>query len=169
MSKAIKIVVIVAVCAVVAVAATLAKRSVLEPPKDDPAFTDYLARVFASPDRLLSAGDEVTPQMYARDLVRAYWLREYARRAAQLDPDSMEAFLLTQSRKRLQSLSWEAAEPFMDASRPFGASPVAVEAASPKQAVAPAPEETSEQEGPLPEPEIWLPSDDDAGDVYDTL
>lgn len=152
-----------------AVAATLAKRSVLEPPKDDPAFTDYLARVFASPDRLLSAGDEVTPQMYARDLVRAYWLREYARRAAQLDPDSMEAFLLTQSRKRLQSLSWEAAEPFMDASRPFGASPVAVEAASPKQAVAPAPEEPPEHEGPLPEPEIWLPSDEDTGDVYDTL
>ncbi len=154
-----------------AVAATLAKRSVLEPPQDDPVFTDYLARLFAAPDRLLSAGDEVTPLTFARDLVRAYWLREYARRAAQLDPDATEAFLLTQSRKRLQSLSWEAAEPFMDATRPFGASPVATpsggrEAASPSEpaVVSSGPPPPTEEE-----PEEWLPPDEDAGDVYDTL
>lgn len=154
-----------------AVAATLAKRPTLDPAGDEPAFTEYLARVFAAPDRLLSAGDDMTPLAYARELVRAYWLREYARRAARLDPDSNEAYRLLTSRKRLQSLSWEAAEPFMDAAQPFASEPdpppSSGRVAQTFAAEAPPPPEPSPEA--LSEPEAWLPQDDDAGDIYDTL
>lgn len=157
-----------------AVAATLARQPTLQPPQDDPAFVDYLARIFAEPDRLQSAGDDLTALSYARELVRAYWVREYARRAAQLDPDSSEAFLLAQSRKRLQSLSWEAAAPFMDATKPFEVATVAPAAPAPTAPTASAPLEPLDAEPaleapPPPEPEEWLPTDDDAGDIYDTL
>lgn len=158
-----------------AVAAALARQPTLQPPQDDPAFIAYLARVFADPDRLQSAGDDMTALGYARELVRAYWLREYARRAAQLDPDSQEAFLLAQSRKRLQSLSWEAAEPFMDATKPFEAAQVAPERQEPPVSDAWGDALPAEVASPTDadvapeEPEEWLPTDEDAGDVYDTL
>ena len=106
-----------------AVAASLNGAKTLSPPDDDPAFKDYLARIFAAPERILAGGEEITPLSYARDLVRAYWLREYERRTRLVDPDSIEAFDLTQSRKRLQTLSWEAAEPYLDALHPTHAAP----------------------------------------------
>lgn len=156
-----------------AVAATLARQPTLQPPQDDPAFLDYLARVFADPDRLQSAGDDMTALGYARELVRAYWLREYARRAAQLDPNSPEVYLLAQSRKRLQSLSWEAAEPFMDATKPFEIAQVAPERREPPAAKAldgaPPAEAIAPTEAAPAEPEEWLPPDEDSGDIYDTL
>ncbi len=155
-----------------AVAATLAQQTVLAPSEEDPAFKDYLARIFAAPDRLLSASDDMTPLAYAQELVRAYWLHEYQRREALLEPGSREAFLITQSRKRLQSLSWEAAEPFMDATRPFTVAQPSLEA-TPEAQTTPAPSPESDDAPPAmvaaEEPDEWLPPDDDAGDVYDTL
>ena len=139
-----------------AVAASLNGARTLSPPDDDPAFKDYLARIFAAPDRIVAAGEDITPLTYAQDLVRAYWLREYERRAKMLDPDSIEAFTLTQSRKRLQSLSWQAAEPYLDALNPI--------LAAPKPAPPPPSEQSKHGEGALQED--YLPSDGDTAD-YD--
>ena len=139
-----------------AVAASLNGARTLSPPDDDPAFKDYLARIFAAPDRIVAAGEDITPLTYAQDLVRAYWLREYERRAKMLDPDSIEAFTLTQSRKRLQSLSWQAAEPYLDALNPV--------LAAPKPAPPPPSEQSKHGEGALQED--YLPSDGDTAD-YD--
>ncbi len=160
-----------------AVAASLARQPTLQPPTDDPRFTEALAIIFASPDRLLNAGEEMTPLLYARDLVRRYWLSEYTRRAALLDPNSLEAFHLTQSRKRLQSLSWEAAEPFMDATKPFDRN---VEV--PRQAVANSVEvptqayaEPLQAQAEMPSPDAdqavdeWLPDEEEIPDVYASL
>ncbi len=102
----------------IAIEASLAKRPTLTPPQDDPIFCNIYARVFASPDRVASAGDDITPLHYAQDLIRQYWLREYERRAKLYAPGSHELFFLTQSRKRLQTLTWEDAAPFMDALDP---------------------------------------------------
>ena len=158
--------------------AALAKHAVLSPPKDDPGFLAYLETLCVSADRLLAAGDDITPLSYARDLVRRYWMREYARLARQADPASPEAFLLTQSRKRLQTLSWEAAAPFMDAKRPPDILPSARNAPPAAPANPPAPPAAKEPSdvplaAPPPEPEEeiedWLPADSDAEDVYGSL
>ena len=162
-----------------AIAASLAQAPTLTPPDDDPPFRAYLATLFAEPDRLAAGGEDVTPLTYAHDLVRAYWVREYERRTRLLDPDSIEAFTLTQSRKRLQSLPWEAAAPFMDALNPNLAAPPRPAPDTPKAQAGPdfpepdtpPPEETLPPEDtppsiPPPEPS-WEP--DDAGDFYDTL
>lgn len=162
-----------------AIAATLAKAPRLSPPADDPEFTAYLAKLFALPDRL-AADAETTPEHFARDLVKAYWIREYDRRSALLDPASPEAFLLAQSKKRLQTLSWEAAAPFMDALNPsLSAAPVSRPPAP--AARPPEPPETSDAADalntpePAPEPipadSAFDAPDDDPydADIYDTL
>ncbi|MGN0885608.1 MAG: DNA primase [Candidatus Spyradenecus sp.] len=100
-----------------AVKAALAGDPCLAPPKDDPAFADYLGRLFATPDRIAADG-EYTPLLYAHDLIRQYWLREYTSRVRMLEPTSPEAFALTLSCKRLQTLTWDEAAPFMDAADP---------------------------------------------------
>lgn len=149
-----------------AVAASLAGAPNLSPPKDDAELNAFLAHLFAAPDRIAAGGEEITPLVYARDLVRAYWLREYGRRARAADPDSVEAFTLTQSRKRLQALPWEAAAPFMDALNPTLAAPRPAEAEpvrTPPKAAEAGPEPPA---GPLPD---WEPAPDDDGDLYDTL
>lgn len=168
-----------------AVAASLNGARTLSPPDDDPAFKDYLARIFAAPDRIVAAGEDITPLTYAQDLVRAYWLREYERRAKMLDPDSIEAFTLTQSRKRLQSLSWQAAEPYLDALNPILAAPkpespppskpsTIGEGALQEDQPVPA-SDTVDYEAapppPIPDPNLppaWDPSDEEE-DIYDTL
>lgn len=168
-----------------AVAASLNGARTLSPPDDDPAFKDYLARIFAAPDRIVAAGEDITPLTYAQDLVRAYWLREYERRAKMLDPDSIEAFTLTQSRKRLQSLSWQAAEPYLDALNPVLAAPkpespppskpsTIGEGALQEDQPVPA-SDTVDYEAapppPIPDPNLppaWNPSDEEE-DIYDTL
>lgn len=168
-----------------AVAASLNGARTLSPPDDDPAFKDYLARIFAAPDRIVAAGEDITPLTYAQDLVRAYWLREYERRAKMLDPDSIEAFTLTQSRKRLQSLSWQAAEPYLDALNPILAAPkpespppskpsTIGEGALQEDQPVPA-SNTVDYEAapppPIPDPNLppaWDPSDEEE-DIYDTL
>ena len=162
-----------------AIAASLAKAPTLTPPADDPPFRAYLATLFAAPDRLAAGGEDVTPLTYAHDLVRAYWMREYERRTRSLDPDSIEAFTLTQSRKRLQSLPWEAAAPFMDALTPNLAAPPRHAPDTPKPQAEPnfpepdtPPTEgtppTEEARQYLPPPDSFL-EPDDAGDFYDTL
>lgn len=168
-----------------AVAASLNGARTLSPPDDDPAFKDYLARIFAAPDRIVAAGEDITPLTYAQDLVRAYWLREYERRAKMLDPDSIEAFTLTQSRKRLQSLSWQAAEPYLDALNPVLAAPkpespppskpsTIGEGALQEDQPVPA-SNTVDYEAapppPIPDPNLppaWDPPDEEE-DIYDTL
>lgn len=168
-----------------AVAASLNGARTLSPPDDDPAFKDYLARIFAAPDRIVAAGEDITPLTYAQDLVRAYWLREYERRAKMLDPDSIEAFTLTQSRKRLQSLSWQAAEPYLDALNPILAAPkpespppskpsTIGEGALQEDQPVPA-SDTVDYEAapppPIPDPNLppaWDPPDEEE-DIYDTL
>ncbi|MEG2464637.1 MAG: DNA primase [Kiritimatiellia bacterium] len=90
----------------------------LTPPTEDSAFTQTLAQLSANPDRIISAGDDVTPLIYAHDLVKHYWLREYDRKILQLNPNDRSAYLLTVSRNRLKQLSWEQAEPYMDALNP---------------------------------------------------
>lgn len=167
-----------------AVAASLNGARTLSPPDDDPAFKDYLARIFAAPDRIVAAGEDITPLTYAQDLVRAYWLREYERRAKQLDPDSIEAFTLTQSRKRLQSLSWQAAEPYLDALNPILAAPKPSppppsehvgQGEDAPQASAPAADTDATYDAvpppPIPDPNLplaWDPPDEEE-DIYDTL
>ena len=156
-----------------AVAASLNGAKTLSPPDDDPAFKDYLARIFAAPERILAGGEEITPLSYARDLVRAYWLREYERRTRLVDPDSIEAFDLTQSRKRLQTLSWEAAEPYLDALHPTLAAPKPDQPPPPEGAPTP-PAEPPEPDPPppIPDPNLepaWEPTPDEDGDIYDTL
>ncbi len=168
-----------------AVAASLNGARTLSPPDDDPAFKDYLARIFAAPDRIVAAGEDITPLTYAQDLVRAYWLREYERRAKMLDPDSIEAFTLTQSRKRLQSLSWQAAEPYLDALNPVLAAPKPAppppskpstigEGALQEDQPVPA-SNTVDYEAtpppPIPDPNLppaWDPPNEEE-DIYDTL
>ncbi len=153
-----------------AVEASLKQSSSLMPPREDTVFCDYLARIFALPDRLAAADGEETPLSYAQDLVRQYWIREYERRATQCEDGTHEAFQLTQSRKRLQVLPWEDAAAYMDALNP---QLLTLTPAAPKQ---PPKAETPPiaDEEPLPElpvyhmeePEI-LPHE--VGDLYDTL
>ncbi len=157
------------------IAASLNHSATLAPPHDDTEFCDYCARIFALPDRLAAADNDITPLSYAQDLVRQYWLREYERRALLCEPETHEAFQLAQSRKRLQSLSWEAAAPYMDAldpklltltpptSTPQKPTP-ASETAEPSPAATDVyPEENDVQL------DVFEPSFDDAGDLYDTL
>ena len=150
-----------------AVTASLNGAKVLAPPADDPGFTAFLAKRFAQPERILAGGEEITPLSYAHDLVRAYWLREYERRTRLLDPDSVEAFTLTASRKRLQSLPWEAAAPFMDALDPKLATP-APDGPKPRPHAQP-----EEAEPPsIPDPNVaqeWDPEPTEEEDLYDTL
>ena len=148
-----------------AVAADLARAPILAPPEGDDAFNAFLARLFAAPDRIVAGGEDITPLAYARDLVRAYWLREYERRAREVDPDSVEAFTLTQSRKRLQSLPWEAAEPFMDAFHPTLQTPAGT-TSRPSIAPKPPPEAPAPDDAPLP---LWEPTPEPEEDLYDTL
>lgn len=152
-----------------AIAASLAGDTHLEPPKDDPDFTQMLARLCAEPDRVVAGGDEDTPLTFARDLVRHYWLREFERRAKQLPPDSLEYLQLVQSRKRLQTLPWERAEVYMNAMDPkFTA--LRPETPAPAKHVAPPPPLPNEQpELATAEPMEWLPSDEDEGDPYGAL
>ncbi len=153
-----------------AIDASLKQSAVLTPPHDDPTFCDYLARIFAAPDRLAAADGETTPLSYAQDLVRQYWIREYERRAAQCADDTHEAFQLTQSRKRLQVLEWDAVVPYLDALNPqlLTLNP------SPKTTTPPpetsSPEEPTVQAEPDPElTELLGTFEDDDGDFYDTL
>lgn len=134
-----------------AVKAALAGDPCLAPPKDDPAFADYLGRLFASPDRIAADG-EYTPLLYAHDLIRRYWLREYTSRARMLEPRSPEAFALTLSQKRLQTLTWDDAAPFMDAADPK-LKPVQAQA----QAIRPEPPPNSAQVAPAPGPDPKAP------------
>ena len=99
--------------------AYLSRQTFLSPPTDDPEFTEYLSRLVAGPDRIAAEGDDMPPVSYARDLVRRYWIREYERRGKLLAPNDKQLLRLTLSRKRLQSLTWEAAEPFMNALEPI--------------------------------------------------
>ena len=101
-----------------ALQATLAKSTFLTPPADDPPFALFLANLFNRPDRALSSTEDDAILNYTHDLVKKYWLREYTRRAATLDPNSTEYLLLKQSHKRLASFTWEAAAPFFDAQHP---------------------------------------------------
>lgn len=163
-----------------AVQAALAGAPCLAPPKDDPDFADYLGRLFAAPDRIAADG-EYTPLLYARDLVRQYWLREYDHRTRGLEATSPEAFALILSRKRLQTLAWEEAAPFMDAADPK-LKPVCTQSNAPRPEPPPNPariltEPAPATEAPQPEePEAptpatdWLASDsmDDTA-FYDTL
>lgn len=157
-----------------AIQSTLAHKSSLDPDHSDKAFTAFLASIFIRPDRINSATDDLTPLAYARDLVRLFWLQEFTYRATLLPETSPEAFQLTLDRKRLQSLPWEAAEPFMDALDPKFAAPTPP---SPTPAVAPTP---LEEPPSVPEPEVeetiseadeateWLPNDDEVN-IYETL
>ena len=149
--------------------ASIHRAQTLSPPPEDEDFNAFLARLFAEPDRITAGGDEITPLSYARDVVRAYWLREFSRRARDLDPNSVEALALTQSRKRLQALPWEAAAPYMDALSPSLSTPP-----PPPQ---PRRREEADEPAPSPEPpppaqptEAWeSPPPEDAEDLYDTL
>ncbi len=158
----------------IAIEASLANRPTLSPPCEDAAFCNYYARAFASPDRVASAGDEITPLNYAQDLVRRYWLREYERRAKNCAPGSHELFFLTQSRKRLQTLAWEEAAPFMDALDPKLVAPAPRYTPAPKPAEAPAvtlEEPAVVEEAPaviLEEPAVFE-EEEDYGDLYDRL
>lgn len=106
-----------------AIQATLSKHQHLTPDHSDTAFSAYLAKLFAAADRISSGSDDISPLSYARDIVRHYWLREFEHRTKLLEPMSMEAFQLTLHRKRLQSLTWEEAAPFMNALDPNFALP----------------------------------------------
>lgn len=152
-----------------AIAASLAGDGHLEPPKDDADFTQYLARLCAAPDRIVAGGEEDTPVTFARDLVRHYWLREFERRSKLLAPDSLEYLQLVQSRKRLQALSWEAAEPYMNAMDPQFASPKPPPRPITQTIVAPPKTPDESVEFANVEPMEWLPDSEDEGDVYDTL
>ncbi len=160
-----------------AIEASLAKAPHLSPPREDTTFCNYYTRIFTEPDRVAAAGEEITPLHYAQDLVRRYWLREYERRTKLCDPSSTERFFLTQSRKRLQTLSWEAAAPFMDALNPqLIAPPPAQQQSQEKRSTnllnEPEDAEATSFDEPLAEPlslEEAIPLDETAGDVYDFL
>lgn len=165
-----------------AVEATLAKRQVLAPDRSDEAFTAFLTRAFSAPDRTNSGNEDQTPLAYAQDLIRLFWLHEFEYREKLLDPTTPEAFQLTLDRKRLQSLSWEAAAPFMDALDPKFAAPppppaptpiVETSSSQPSSTTTreplsidtPAP--TFQQEN-TPTSDEWL-SEDNEVNFYDTL
>ncbi len=101
-----------------AIEATLAKRANLSPSRDDQAFVDFLTHCFAMPDRILANNDDITPLAFAQDLIKKFWLSEFILREQRLDPNSDAAFEMALSRKRLQSLPWENAAPFMNALDP---------------------------------------------------
>ncbi|MBQ9693615.1 MAG: DNA primase [Kiritimatiellae bacterium] len=162
-----------------AVAATLSKRQILEPDRSDAAFNTFLAQHFVMPDRCNSGNEEMTPLSYAQDLVRRFWLCEFEYREKLLDPTSTEAFQLTLDRKRLQSLAWDAAAPFMNALDPKFAAPAPEPQAvsTPIVQASPVPEDaghTAEPDTLPPEAEVtaepmeWL-SEDDEVNIYDTL
>lgn len=127
-----------------AIEATLAKRATLTPPKDDPAFVNFLSQCFAMPDRILASNEDITPLAFAQDLIKKFWLSEFIIREQRLDPDSTEAFKMILSRKRLQSLAWEDAEPFMNALDPQLSAP-------PPEALAPSTPPTRSDPAPLTE------------------
>lgn len=170
-----------------AIQATLAQHHFLTPDHSDVPFTTFLAQLFATPDRVTSGSEEITPLAYAQDIVRLYWLREFEYRTKLVDPTSLEAFHLTLHRKRLQSLPWEAATPFMNALDPKFAMPERTQKRAPTEAAevvpetevstpsaedapsavdAPAP--TDFESNATPEPTEWLPEEDEVN-IYDTL
>lgn len=164
-----------------ALRAMLAKRSTLEPDRSDVAFSQYLAQLMLAPDRVNAGSDDLTPLSYARDLVRLYWLNEFEYREKLLDPTSMEAFQLTLDRKRLQSLPWEAAAPFMDALNPKFAAPTPtltafsdektahyVPSELPSSAIVSADQKAAANEITEENPTEWLPDDDEVN-IYDML
>ena len=164
-----------------AVAATLSNHPILSPDRSDKAFNDFLAKRFAMPDRTSSGGEDLTPLGYARDLVRHFWLKEFEHREKSLDPASPEVYRLTLDRKRLQSLDWDAAAPFMDALDPKFAAPQPVVPPRPQVEAFPADlEEADEPTGeptpppmaptlePVESPTDWL-ADEEEMNVYDTL
>ena len=164
-----------------AVAATLSNHPILSPDRSDKAFNDFLAKRFAMPDRTSSGGEDLTPLGYARDLVRHFWLKEFEHREKSLDPSSPEVYRLTLDRKRLQSLDWDAAAPFMDALDPKFAAPKPVVPPRPQVEAFPADlEEADEPTGeptpppmaptlePVESPTDWL-ADEEEINIYDTL
>lgn len=156
-----------------AVTASLAGQRVLEPPKDDPAFTETLSRLALTPDRI-SADSELTPLTFAQDLVRNYWLAEYDQRSRALPETSMEAYEMKLSRKRLQALSWQEAEPFMDALHPTWS--IVAEAVKPSAPAEPTPQTPEPDPAPPEEevsaptpPPIPSPAPPEGGDIFDAL
>jgi hypothetical protein len=163
--------------------ASISKRSYLTPDHSDANFSNFLAKLFATADRITPGSDDLTPLSNARDIITRYWLREFEYRAKMAPPDSLEAYQQTLYQKRLKDLSWEAAAPFMDALAPTFAPAIKV-TTSASQMVAPPPPEESEAESPAeevepmpveansptlsPEPDEWL-SDEDEINIYDTL
>ena len=164
-----------------AVAATLSNHPVLEPDRSDAAFNDFLAKRFAMPDRTSSVGEDLTPLGYAQDLIRLFWLKEFEYREKLLDPTSPEAYRLTLDRKRLQSLAWDAAAPFMNALDPKFAAPQPVAVPPTKPATPPvesAPEAPEDEPPSMPAPAPtaepsapvmdWI-EDEEEINIYDTL
>mgnify|MGYP002521033273 CR=1 FL=1 len=100
-----------------AVTAALQKSDQLALSAEDQAFTLQLARQLTLPDRM-TGDEESTPLRVAQDLVLRFWLDEYALAIKRLPANDPEALQLTLSRKRLKSLEWNKAEPFMDALNP---------------------------------------------------
>lgn len=84
----------------------------------DPVLTEMLSTLVARPDRMLGDDDD-TLLAGTRDLIRRYWVRECRNRQHCCSPDSAEAIDLALSGKRLETLPWEQAAPYMDAVRAF--------------------------------------------------
>lgn len=163
--------------------ASISKRSYLTPDHSDANFSNFLAKLFATADRITPGSDDLTPLSNAHDIITRYWLREFEYRAKMAAPDSYDAYQQTLYQKRLKDLSWEAAAPFMDALAPefapaikvtpsaptMNPSQVTVEnnTENPVEESEPTPAETSAPM-PFPEPDEWL-SDEDEVNIYDTL
>jgi hypothetical protein len=108
-------------------------------------------------------------------------LKEFEYREKLLDPTSPEAYRLTLDRKRLQSLAWDAAAPFMNALDPKFAAPQPVAVPPTKPATPPvesdpeAPEdEPPSMPAPAPTAEPSTPvmdwiEDEEEINIYDTL
>ena len=106
--------------------------------------------------------------------MRNYWLAEYDQRSRALPETSMEAYEMKLSRKRLQALSWQEAEPFMDALHPTWS--IVAEAVKPSAPAEPEPQ-TPEPDAVPPEeevvaptpPPIPSPAPQEGGDIFDAL
>lgn len=149
-----------------AIEATLAKRATLSPDRDDTAFVSFLSQCFAMPDRILANNDDITPLSFAQDLVKKFWLSEFILREQRLDPNSDAAFEMILSRKRLQSLAWDDAAPFMNALDPklSAPAPEILAPTTPPTRKDPLPLSPDATPAPLPEPvtdDIPPPSNDE--------
>ena len=127
-------------------------------PDGAPMLTEALSALVARPDRML-ADDEETLLAGARDLVRRYWVREYRNRQRLYAPDSAEAISFALYGKRLETLPWEQAAPYMDAVRaiPEEGLRIAPETSdTPKPAPGPTLSEAPLPPSPSPEPPSQL-------------